>query len=371
MRVAGTVLLRHPGKERGKCMIPRVRIEWVCGRKKKGRQMTCLKMVAWTFSARLEISVYAAFLLAFGCDSSPNAGNGIGSSGGTKSVGGSRALVAGGTSGVGGLGAGGTSSAASACNSCISACQGLSGCCTGTGCICESECNSPCVSYYCSLTGDCWCVATGSDTGGSAGTGGATSASCNGPARPTTTGSIVVASSYATVGTLHGYPGAWVGSNSNTTTCITPDCTPTGCTPSFSGTALCGSGDVTADSTGNSCAGVSFYVNEPTLAASQEAITIPNSITFTVYLQGSYAGNSALRAYLHDKASGNNYCVQSGSWASGRPIPITDFNTQCWGPTTSAVFASPTTPITDVGVYVTSASTDHPFAFCLTNVTVQ
>lgn len=56
-----------------------------------------------------------------------------------------------------------------ACDDCLAACQGYDGCCTGTGCMCEDECNScpcpPCFEqkWYCGPIGDCWpyCQAVG------------------------------------------------------------------------------------------------------------------------------------------------------------------------------------------------------------------
>jgi hypothetical protein len=43
--------------------------------------------------------------------------------------------------GTGGSGSGGSTSVANACDSCLSDCRGMSGCCEGCGCLCESECN--------------------------------------------------------------------------------------------------------------------------------------------------------------------------------------------------------------------------------------
>ena len=62
-----------------------------------------------------------------------------------------------------------SASASAACDSCISSCQGLSSCCTGTGCICEDECSGgggcgPGYTPHCALSpyGECWwgCVCT-------------------------------------------------------------------------------------------------------------------------------------------------------------------------------------------------------------------
>jgi hypothetical protein len=56
---------------------------------------------------------------------------------------------------------GGTGGAA--CTSCIEQCQGLPGCCTGSGCTCEEACMpTSCVSgttYCCGPDGSCFCLA--------------------------------------------------------------------------------------------------------------------------------------------------------------------------------------------------------------------
>jgi hypothetical protein len=64
-------------------------------------------------------------------------------------------------SGAGGqAGTGGTSSR-SACDSCLSTCRGLSGCCSGVGCICESDCQvtscGPGFTLCCGPYGGCFC----------------------------------------------------------------------------------------------------------------------------------------------------------------------------------------------------------------------
>jgi hypothetical protein len=52
------------------------------------------------------------------------------------------------------------------------------------------------------------------------------------------------------------------------------------------------------------------------------------------------------------------------------PIPIGNFNTKCWD--NSGTYATSSTPFKRVDVLVPgSASTDEPFAFCLTNVVVE
>ena len=58
----------------------------------------------------------------------------------------------------GGSGGGGTGT--DACTSCIHSCSGISGCCTGVGCMCYDECTvSQCNKWYCPVSGGgCWCI---------------------------------------------------------------------------------------------------------------------------------------------------------------------------------------------------------------------
>jgi hypothetical protein len=63
----------------------------------------------------------------------------------------------GGSGGAGGTGGGGSDP----CSECLKGCQGMSSCCTGSGCLCESECEPACVApneFCCTTTGDCWCM---------------------------------------------------------------------------------------------------------------------------------------------------------------------------------------------------------------------
>jgi hypothetical protein len=213
-------------------------------------------------------------------------------------------------------------------------------------------------------------------SGGVPGTGGSTNPSCNDARPPTATGSLVVGKDshdYVTEGVLHGYAWSWVGDRALAATCISPYCGSGGCTPTFAGSALCVAGTVSADSSGRSCVGVEFNLNQELNSSSTVfgATAIPNSITITDYLYGTAAGNAKLRAYMDD-ANGDHYCVDAGSWNSGKPIRITDFNTECWGPTATAKYATTTTPVKAVGLFVPSdKTTDWTFAFCLTGVTVQ
>jgi hypothetical protein len=97
-------------------------------------------------------------------------------------------------------------------------------------------------------------------------------------------------------------------------------------------------------------------------------ITIPKSLTISTSTTGTFAGNNSLRVQLMD-ADNKFYCY-GGKLVSGAPIPINKFNSTCWND--KGKFATPTTPIKRVDVLVPgSASTDMPFSFCLTNVTVE
>jgi hypothetical protein len=83
---------------------------------------------------------------------------------------------------------------------------------------------------------------------------------------------------------------------------------------------------------------------------------------------GATAGNSGLLVQLTD-SNNNFYCVYDGRWTSGVPIPITQF-ARCWNNT--GIFATSSTLFKRVDILVpSSASKDKPFAYCLTNVSVE
>lgn len=244
-----------------------------------------------------------------------------------------------------------------------------------------------------------------------------TGPSCDG-GMPTAEGKLSVSSNYVTAGSLHGYGSAWtwIGTDSQATACITPTCTapgslqvkailgngvspltaePVSCAPAFAPSALCTSGAVTADPTYNQVAGIGFNLNQGGNAVASEdagvdsdggatvdgaaaadagmssalgTITVPKSITISVSNAGTFAGNNSLRPQIMD-ADGNYYCY-GDKLVSGTPIPINKFNTTCWNKQGKS--ATPTTPIKRIDVLVPgSASTDLPFSFCLTNVTVE
>lgn len=186
---------------------------------------------------------------------------------------------------------------------------------------------------------------------------------------PTSSGNMTVSSDYVTEGSLHGFAFTYRGSTSNSTTCITPSCNDSGCTPQFkNGSAICAAGTVTKDTTLNSSAGVGFYINQNQSDSSIRYVTIPSSVTIATY-SGSGAGNAYMRANVHD-TSGNDYCVDVGNWMPSTPIPITRFNTACSG--NSGSYASAATQVEQVMVYVSASSAvDRPFDFCLTSVTIQ
>ncbi len=240
-------------------------------------------------------------------------------------------------------------------------------------------------------------------------------ATCDGGV-PSASGKLEVSDAYVTAGLLHGYGSAWgwVGDDSEAVACAAPRCTapgslqtiavlgngvaprttePVTCTPAFPPTALCTSGTVTADPTYNQVAGVGFNLNQgraaaPDAGADGDAdvdadadagsdggnagalgtITIPKSITVSVAKSGTLTGNASLRVQLAD-ADNNFYCY-GGQLKSGEAIPIRDFNTKCWN--NSGKSATATTPIKRVDVVVPgSASSNMPFAFCITDVTIQ
>jgi hypothetical protein len=66
-------------------------------------------------------------------------------------------------SGTGGGGGGGAGGGESPCNTCLDICQGLDGCCTGSGCLCQDACrpSSDCgdsLTYCCGPDGFCFCT---------------------------------------------------------------------------------------------------------------------------------------------------------------------------------------------------------------------
>ena len=214
---------------------------------------------------------------------------------------------------------------------------------------------------------------------------------------PTATGGLAVSDTYVTTGSLHGYAAAWswVGSSSHATACSSPACTApnslqiayavgeglapvttevVSCSPAFPPTALCTAGLVTADPTSLSVAGLGFNLAQDTGidggadANSLGTIAIEKSITITVEKTGVTAGNSGLLVQLTD-SNNNFYCAYDGRWTSGVPIPITQF-ARCWK--NPGVFATSSTLFKRVDILVpSSASKDKPFAFCLTNVSVE
>ncbi|HEY5284559.1 MAG TPA: hypothetical protein VIM14_17340 [Polyangia bacterium] len=220
--------------------------------------------------------------------------------------------------------------------------------------------------------------------------------SCDGGI-PTATGGLMVSDTYVTAGSLHGYAAAWswVGSSSHATACASPACTApnslqiayevgeglaplttevVSCSPAFPPTALCTAGLVTADPTSLSVAGLGFNLSEDTGgdggsdANSIGTIAIETSITIMVEKTGATAGNSGLLVQLTD-SNNNFYCVYDGRWTSGVPIPIAQF-ARCWNNT--GIFATSSTLFKRVDILVpSSASKDKPFAYCLTNVSVE
>ncbi len=249
--------------------------------------------------------------------------------------------------------------------------------------------------------------------------------SCDGGA-PVAQGTLNVSDNYVTSVLLHGYAAAWtwVGADSSAIACGTPTCTapgslqvtailnngvapltaePVSCSPAFAPSALCTSGTVTADASYSQAAGVGFNLNQDPVGGGVDAgmsidasiddgldggmsradggtasdggvtsalgtITIGNSITVSVARAGTLPGNSALRLQLTD-VNGNYYCY-GGALQSGVPIPVAQLNTKCGD--NSGAFATSSTLFKRLDVLVPgSASTEEPFAFCLTDVSVQ
>jgi cellulose 1,4-beta-cellobiosidase len=240
--------------------------------------------------------------------------------------------------------------------------------------------------------------------------------SCDGGV-PTAEGSLKVNNNYVSAGPLHGYAAAWtwVGAGSNAIACAAPACTapgslqvtailnngvspltaePVSCSPAFAPSALCTAGTVTGDPTYNQVAGVGFNLNQDLTGGTVDggvavdggvdsdggvavdsgaaggvgAINIGTSITVSLAKSGTLAGNSALRLQLTDV--NNNFYCYGGTLQSGVPIPIGRFNTQCWS--NAGQFAKPSTLFKRVDVLVPgTASTEEPFAFCLSDVVVE
>jgi hypothetical protein len=213
----------------------------------------------------------------------------------------------------------------------------------------------------------------GLGTGGRLSTGGTTASTtgvvaCSGQTIPQSTGTLSVTNNYVTTGTLQGFGFTWVYPANNTTTCIAPSCSSTGCTPAFGTTALCAAGVVTPDTTYNSIVGIGFNFNQPTTGGTAGSVAAPSSVTVTV-TKGTGAGDSALRVQIVDSA-GNNYCVEAGRWSSGVAIPITSFSTSCWDSTSLGTVLTAGTQITAIDIVIPSdATANRPFADCLTGVT--
>jgi hypothetical protein len=257
--------------------------------------------------------------------------------------------------------------------------------------------------------------------------------SCDGGV-PVAPGTLNVSDNYVTTGALHGYAAAWawVGGDSSALACAMPTCSapgslglspilgngvapqtsaPVTCAPALAPSALCTSGVVTGDPSYSQVAGVGFNLNQDRVGrdastgsandASVSAdlgvdggmgldggaslvdggtvpdggvtgvlgsITIANSIAVSIAKTGSPAGNTVLRLQL-TAADGTYYCY-GGGLQSNVAIPVGQLNTKCWD--NSGAFATPSTQFKRVDVLVPgSASSDAPFAFCLTGVSVQ
>jgi hypothetical protein len=215
-------------------------------------------------------------------------------------------------------------------------------------------------------------VSTGA--GGSGNTGNITSLGCTSTTLPTATGTLSVLSGYVTTGQLKGYGFAWKGDLSNASTCIIPTCGSTGCTPLFGSSALCATGDVTTDTSYNTVVGVGFNLNQAQAGGtgSEKTVAAPASVTVDATLSSDKGGAAArIQIVSGTGASAVNYCVESGTWTPGTPIPIGNFNTSCWDTAaTGAMALTAGTQITSIDIVIPSSATDdRPFAACLTGVT--
>jgi hypothetical protein len=206
---------------------------------------------------------------------------------------------------------------------------------------------------------------TGTVSGGS--TGGSASPTCSGKSMPTATGTLVTDGNYVTDGALQGYGYTFLANvaTNDSVSCTIPSCnSSTGCTPKFGSSALCSAGTVAADSTYATIAGLGFNFNQ---SASGPALSIPAPATVTVTFTNP--GGSPLRLQLGDEGSNQYWCIDSGKFQSGQPIPIASFNTKCWDGSGTPLSAG--TAITAIVVYVPStASSAVQFAACLTGVTL-
>jgi hypothetical protein len=210
--------------------------------------------------------------------------------------------------------------------------------------------------------------AGGTTTAGSTLTTGGTAATSCAWTIPTQTCNLAIdTKGYITAGSLNGYTFAWKSETSNGTTSVNSPCISTNCAPPSVTSAICVTGNVTADTTFHSAAGLGFYLSQNS-GGTVGATAIPNSITITTYA-GSGTGNSFLRVQLTDNV-GNDYCVMENTWVSGASIPITRFNTACWN--NSGTYATSSMPFQELDLIVPSTgSGDRPFDFCLLDVTIQ
>ncbi len=222
----------------------------------------------------------------------------------------------------------------------------------------------------------------------------------------TAEGQLVVDGTYVTAGPLHGFGGAWTALvDTKATICASPVCTAqqTGmagtCSPALGSSALCTTGVVSADPTYHATVGVGFELNQDQVAGGDgsdldgglsgldaaldeidggpssvdggavstiHAITIPTSVSVSVTRSDSLGGNASLRAQMTD-VDGNIFCYGG---PLNEPIPVGKFNTQCWN--NKGTFATPSTLFTRLDIIVpSSATTDLPFSYCLTNVVIQ
>ncbi len=133
-------------------------------------------------------------------------------------------------------------------------------------------------------------------------------------------------------------------------------------------TSFCASGDVAANPTYISYAGVGLNVNQTTSSSDS---TVQPLVINAKYVVVSFTnpGGSPLRLQLND-ASGDRWCYDLSNTSSPVTIPLTAFNTHCWD--NSGPSFAPGTAITSVEMIVPGdAIIDEPFNFCLLGLTFQ
>jgi len=206
-------------------------------------------------------------------------------------------------------------------------------------------------------------TAGGTGTGYTTSTGVYTLGDCRGAPLVNAPGQLSVVSDYVTTGSLKGYGFTWM-STISPNSCIAPVYGTTGFWPASSTSALCAAGHVVADTTYQSAEGFGFNLNQSVTSDMLGTVAAPAYVTVSALM---FSGGEYVRVQLSGQ-DGIYYCVEAGRWASGMPIPITNFNSSCWDGTGMALYAG--APISTINLVIPSdATAERPFSLCLTNVT--